>query len=74
MWETNGVLRKIWSGFIFFLNRRGVPVNGIRTSDGSTLKILVHLWEVHGNLWSVLRRYCIPMGPNKTFNPSASVG
>lgn len=34
------------TGFIFFLNRQGLPVNGIFTSDSQTLRILFHLWTL----------------------------
>ena len=34
------------TGFIFFLNRYGVPINGIHTSDEQTIRILLHLWNL----------------------------
>lgn len=34
------------TGFIFFLNRHGLPINGILTTDNHSLRILMHLWEM----------------------------
>lgn len=44
VWEEEP--REYHTGFIFFLNKNGVPVEGIRVSEGRALRILLHLWHV----------------------------
>ncbi|MCG8606744.1 hypothetical protein MJD09_17390, partial [bacterium] len=38
--------KRFHTGFIFFLNKQGIPSDGVRVSDAQSVRVLQHIWKM----------------------------